>query len=203
MEFDFLLDGELIGETIYLFDALELAGNDLRGLPYGIRMGKLQKELSAFTAAGSPIQLVDTVFESKAKHKRFESLKKQGVEGVVFKLLSAPYKPGRPASGGDQLKFKFTNTCTCQVSGHNEKGKRSVYIQMLDGKELVDMGKVTILPNFDIPEVGTLVEVKYLYRHVHGALYQPIYLGPRDDIDKADQVSIVKVKEGIEDEEEN
>jgi bifunctional non-homologous end joining protein LigD len=62
----------------------------------------------------------------------------------------------------------------------------------------VEVGKVTILPNFPVPKVGTLVEVKYLYRHVHGALYQPIYLGERDDIDQADQVSTLKIKEGVD-----
>jgi|SRR5665213_490075 len=197
-----LLDGELIGETIWFFDALELSGSSLLGSPYHQRYKLLASNVSILDGEGSPIRLVETSFTSQEKRKRFKALKKQGVEGVVFKKLDAIYKPGRPSSGGDQLKFKFTNTCTCQVAGDTEKGKRSVYIQMLDGKEKVDVGKVTVLPNFNVPKVGALVEIKYLYRHVHGALYQPIYLGERDDLEQADQVSTVKVKEGIEDEEE-
>lgn len=199
----FVLDGELIGEVIWFFDALEYNELDLRPQGYGQRYLRLQKVLERLGVQCPEVRLVETAALPQAKRKRFLELKAQGVEGVVFKKLDAPYKPGRPSSGGDQLKFKFTNTCTCLVAGATEKGKRSVYIQMRDGKtSLVDVGKVTILPNFEIPAVGTLCEIRYLYRHVHGALYQPIYLGPRDDLEEADQVSSVKVKEGIEDEEE-
>jgi bifunctional non-homologous end joining protein LigD len=196
---DYVLDGELIGETIWFFDCLELAGTDLRGSSYSHRLATLQKVLSK--CQSTSVRLVETALSTKEKRSQYKLLKKQGVEGVVFKRVDALYQAGRPASGGDQLKFKFTNTCTCRVYAHNEKGKRSVYIQMLDGTDWVDVGKVTVLPNFPLPKIGTLVEVKYLYRHVHGALYQPVYLGERDDIDFPDQVSTVKVKEGIDEEE--
>ncbi|MGC1582601.1 MAG: hypothetical protein WA766_14025 [Candidatus Acidiferrales bacterium] len=197
---DFIFDGELIGETIWLFDALEYAGTDLRPRSYEQRYLQLSQALSqSSTKLCSSIKLVATTFDTPGKQNAFETLRSQGVEGVVFKNINAPYKAGRPASKGDQLKFKFTNTCTCQVSALNDKGKRSVYIQMRDGKKLVDVGKVTILPNFSVPEVGTLVEVKYLYQHIHGALYQPVYLGERDDLNKPDQVATLKVKEGLED----
>ena len=46
-------------------------------------------------------------------------------------------------------------------------------------------GNVTIPVNFDVPNVGEVVEVKYLYaRKQSGSLYQPIYLGTRTDISK-------------------
>jgi len=197
----FVLDGEIVGDVFWVFDVLEYSNKNLRAETYRARYAILKTLVSPTAHEG--LQLVATSFTISAKLGEFNKLKKQGVEGVVFKRLDAPYKPGRPSSGGDQLKFKFTNTCTCQVSGHVE-GKRSVYVQMLDGKKPVEVGKVTILPNFDIPKVGALVEVRYLYRHVHGALYQPIYLGERDDISYADQVSTVKIKEGIDEiEEEN
>jgi bifunctional non-homologous end joining protein LigD len=201
---DFVIDGELIGETIWLFDILEFAGTDLRTQGYVARHKVLLEEFIQLDEDGSAVQLVATVFTAPKKRKVFQSLRAKGSEGVVFKRVDALYKVGRPASGGDQLKFKFTQTCTCRVSGINEKGKRSVYIQVLDGEQSIEVGKVTVLPNFSVPEVGTLVEVKYLYRHVHGALYQPIYIGVRDDIDQPDQVSTLKVKEGIDiDEEES
>lgn len=197
---DFLFDGELIGDVIFLFDALEYNGKDIRAQTYKRRYETLQSALYLYSRKSSPIRVVETAFSSSKKASRYKELKEQGVEGVVFKKLDAPYKAGRPSSGGDQLKFKFTNTCTCLVAGNTEKGKRSVYIQMLDGTELVDVGKITVLPNFDVPKAGTLIEVQYLYRHVHGALYQPVFLGPRDDLDGPDQVKTVKVKEGLEEE---
>lgn len=195
---DFCLDGEMIGETIWLFDALEYAGTDLRQSPYTYRYSVLETYVQQLDDEGSAVRLVATAKNEKEKRAAFKKLRKQGVEGVVFKRHAAVYKPGRPSSGGDQLKFKFKATATVQVSGLNEKGKRSVYIQCLDGKELVDVGKVTVLPNFVVPKIGTLIEVEYLYRHVHGALYQPVYLGERDDLDAPDQASTLKVKEGID-----
>lgn len=203
IQVDFIFDGELIGEKIWFFDALQLDNTSLSKQPYKVRYKILERSISGISSDVSSIQLVETSFGKKEKKQSYNLLKKQGVEGVVFKKLDAPYKAGRPSSGGDQLKFKFTNMATCQVSAHNEKGKRSVYIQMLDGEELIDVGKVTILPNFEIPKIGEMVEVRYLYKHVHGSLYQPIYLGVRDDKDTPDQLNSLKVKEGIEDEEES
>jgi bifunctional non-homologous end joining protein LigD len=195
---DQIIDGELIGDVFFVFDLLEVNGEDYRSKTYEQRYKQVLAQ-----KFDEPIVVVPAYFTAENKRAMFKKLKKQGVEGVVFKKIDALYKPGRPASKGDQLKFKFTQTCTCQVSGVNEKGKRSVYIQMLDGKELVDVGKVTVLPNFVVPKIGTLVEIKYLYRHVHGALYQPVYLGERDDLDKPDQVSTVKIKEGVDIDEED
>lgn len=195
---DYLIDGELIGEVYWAFDLLEVDGEDFRKKTYQQRYEELVQQKFE-----GPIKVVPIYMSTAAKRKAFKQLKKQGVEGVVFKKADALYKPGRPASGGDQLKFKFKAMATVQVSGLNEKGKRSVYIQCLNGKELVDVGKVTVLPNFVVPKVGTLIEVEYLYRHVHGALYQPVYLGERDDLDVPDQTSMLKVKEGIDIDEED
>jgi bifunctional non-homologous end joining protein LigD len=47
----------------------------------------------------------------------------------------------------------------------------------------VSAGNVTIPVNHSIPEVGVVVEVRYLYAfRQSGCLYQPTYLGVRDDI---------------------
>jgi bifunctional non-homologous end joining protein LigD len=49
---------------------------------------------------------------------------------------------------------------------------------------LISCGNVTIPANHAIPKVGAIVEVRYLYafRESH-ALHQPVYLGPRDDVE--------------------
>jgi bifunctional non-homologous end joining protein LigD len=117
-----------------------------------------------------------------------ERLKKEGREGVVFKDTHAKYVAGRPASGGSQLKFKFYATCSCVVSKVN--AKRSVALELLnilrerlDGKATVGVGNCTIPPNHAVPKVGDIVEIRYLYCYKGGSLYQPTYLGIRDDID--------------------
>jgi bifunctional non-homologous end joining protein LigD len=46
----------------------------------------------------------------------------------------------------------------------------------------VTIGNVTIPPNKDIPSVGDIIEVKYLYAYKGGSLYQPSLLKPRPDL---------------------
>ena len=100
---------------------------------------------------------------------------------MVFKELDAPFSPGRPNSGGTMLKFKFVESASFIVTGHN--AKRSVTLGLFDGDELVGAGNVTIPPNHTVPEVGQVCEVRYLYAYREsGSIYQPVYLGRRDDI---------------------
>jgi bifunctional non-homologous end joining protein LigD len=44
------------------------------------------------------------------------------------------------------------------------------------------VGNCTIPANYEIPQVGDLVEIRYLYAYLGGSLYQPIYEGIRNDI---------------------
>ena len=45
-------------------------------------------------------------------------------------------------------------------------------------------GNVTIPANHNIPQVGEVVEIRYLYAHRESnVLYQPIYEGPRTDVE--------------------
>jgi hypothetical protein len=48
---------------------------------------------------------------------------------------------------------------------------------------------VSVPVNHPIPQLGDIVEVQYLYAMPgSNALYQPVYLGPREDIDLGDCV---------------
>jgi len=61
----------------------------------------------------------------------------------------------------------------------NGKGKGS--------QTLLPAGNVTIPPNHDIPQIGSVVEARYLYAYREsGSIYQPVYLGERDDIPDTD-----------------
>jgi len=173
----FTLDCELVGDQLYPFDLLELGGQDIRKDPYSMRVVKLDKTFAGLEC--STFKLVKFVTGRQAKRVLLASLKAAGREGAVFKHRFRAWSEGRPNSGGDMLKFKFWESCSCIVSGVNE-GKRSIRVRLGD----VEMGNVTIPPNFDIPEPKAIVEVKYLYvAGEGGSLYQPIYLGERDDVD--------------------
>ena len=200
-----VLDGEAVGDTYFLFDILSLHGQDLTQEDVISR----EVALSAFFDTEdkmAPYPQVCRVFTFRgreSKRSAYNRLREQRAEGVVFKRRGAPYVPGRPNSGGNQLKFKFVQSCTCFVRSIND-GKRSVVLGMENGKELVGVGNVTILPNFGIPNEGDLIEVRYLYAYPGGSLYQPVYLGSREgELDKADDISTLKFKQGTTDEEEN
>jgi len=60
--------------------------------------------------------------------------------------------------------------------------KRSVAVAVRDGEQFIEVGNVTIPPNQDVPAVNTVIEVRYLYAYPGGSLYQPTYLGVRDDL---------------------
>jgi len=179
LQHSFFIDGELIGETFHVFDILEYQGECLRKKSFIERM----KHLKTLFKHISSEHIVLTPFytDKKEKRKIYENLLAGNQEGVVFKHIDAHYYVGRPASGGKYLKYKFYSTCSCVVTAINKK--RSAALGLYKGKKLVKAGNVTISVNFDIPEVGDVVEVKYLYaRKQSGALYQPIYLGKRTDV---------------------
>jgi bifunctional non-homologous end joining protein LigD len=197
---DFVLDGEAIGDVYWVFDLLELDREDLRNSSVAHRFGKLSLLVEGCSMDGA-LRLVPDAWNPSAKQKQFECLKAERAEGVVLKHMSAKYVPGRPNSGGDHLKFKFTATVTCKVLAPNE-GKRSVALCVYQhpGDVFVEIGNVTIPANFRIPATSSLIEVRYLYAYVDGSLYQPVYLGERNDVDIADSVKSLKFKQG-EDEE--
>lgn len=176
---DMVVDGELIGEKHYLFDLLEYDGKDLRSLGAKERYEKLASIKSLKSS------IVPAYFKESDKRHIFKSIKERDGEGVVFKKVDSAYVPGRPASGGNQLKYKFWKSATVEVNSIH-KTKRSVGVSVyLDGNE-VKVGNVTIPANHDIPKVGSIVEVIYLYCHVKGALYQTKYKGVRVDQNKED-----------------
>ena len=190
----FIPDGESIGDDYHAFDLLEYNGENLRVLPYRIRLARLIDLLLLTRSDFKHIRLVETAFSTQQKTTLWERLKRENREGIVFKRLDAPYVPGRPNSGGPQLKFKFVATVSAVVAKINVQ--RSVELSLFNGRSLVSCGNVTIPANHEIPTVGTVVDARYLYAYRDSlALYQPVYLGPRDDVDPGEcLVSQLKFK---------
>lgn len=140
---------------------------------------------------------------TKEKRALFNKLKSENAEGIVFKRRKAAYTSGRPASGGNQIKFKFVATASFVVMKVNKK--RSVAVGLYDDNKPnfpIDVGNVTIPPNKDVPKKDQIIEVQYLYAYKGGSIYQPVYLGVRDDIDReACLMSQLKYKQNASDEE--
>lgn len=177
-----LIDGELIGDNFHAFDALKLDGEDIQEQGFSSRYKQMVELLGNFAhlvgdLAPHGVHISKAAFATEEKTALYHSLKEQGREGLVFKVVSAPYTPSRTP---DQLKVKFWNSLSAVVTEVGD-GKRSVGISLLDAGEPVAIGNVTIPVNYPVPRVGSVVEVRYLYAYEGGALAQPIYLGERHD----------------------
>lgn len=177
---DCVLDGEIIGEILHVFDILNANGEDIKGIDCVKRIAVLNS-----LEFGNSIKIVETAFTTEEKRAMFIRLKKENKEGMVFKLKSSPYVSGRPASGGSQLKFKFQKSGTFVVANIT-KGKRSVGLQVTSPDGYINIGKCTVPPNKPMPIVGALVEIQYLYAYKGGCLFQPVYLNERHDSDLLD-----------------
>jgi len=185
---DVLLDGEVVGDTLHAFDLLEVKGHDIRNQAYLSRCSGL---LTLLPMNNPALLWVSTSIHTDDKVGTYEELRHIGSEGIVFKEIDAPFSPGHPNSGGSQLKFKFVETASFIVTGINRA--RSVNLGLYGNgtgkgsQTLLPAGNVTIPPNHDIPQVGSVVEVRYLYAYREsGSVYQPVYLGERDDIPDTD-----------------
>lgn len=190
----FISDGESIGDLYHPFDLLEYNSENLRQLPYRLRLMRLIDLLLLTRSDYKYIRLVETAFGTQQKTALWQRLRRENREGIVFKRLDAPYVPGKPNQGGPQLKFKFVATASVVVAKLNPQ--RSVEVGLFNGRSLTSCGNVTIPANHAVPPVGAIVEVRYLYAyHDSLALYQPVYLGPRDDVEPGDcLVSQLKFK---------
>jgi bifunctional non-homologous end joining protein LigD len=83
---------------LYAFDLLELNGEDMRGLPLGERKVRLERLLSR-----SRTGIVFNEHTDQDGATVFQHACKLGLEGIVSKKLSAPYRSGRST---DWLKVK-------------------------------------------------------------------------------------------------
>jgi bifunctional non-homologous end joining protein LigD len=199
------LDGEAVGDRYFLYDILMMDSTDLKGEPSEerfIRLVDLISKTKSQTVLDC-IHLVRCAGLMNTKLALFRDIKANNGEGVVFKKKGSLYVPGRPNSMGNMLKFKFKGSATCLVIG-TSLNKRSVELAVYDYEKteiLTPVGKVTIPPNYSIPNIEDIVEVEYLYAYKGGSLFQPVFKGQRTDKSVPDQYSTLKFKaEGADEE---
>lgn len=174
------LDGEQVGDVLHVFDVMAIR-QDLRDLPFEVRY----EGLAAIIKDTDALKRVPVARSAQEKRALLSAVRAEKGEGIVLKRGDAAYVPGRPNSGGDQRKFKLVESATIRVCPGRE-GKRSIGMEVIDTDTGLwqFVGNCTIPPNHAVPEVGTIVEVQYLY--CVDWLYQPVYIGPRHDQDASD-----------------
>lgn len=175
------IDGEQVGEKLIVFDIFKVDGEDLRALPYSERL----RRLSAHVTRSETVIVVSTAYSEDGKRGLLARVKSAKGEGIVFKRLDAPFSAGRPASGGTQQKLRFEETAQVIVASHNEKRSVRMAITEPDGSKS-EVGNVTIPADKAVPPVGSIIEVRYLYAFPGGALFQPVFLAVRSDLDEND-----------------
>ena len=130
---DFILDGECVGDVLYAFDLLEWDGEDYRPKPYQRRFVKLSTLLNRPDI--THIEFAETATDPANKERLFRQSAGRGEGRRGVQAIGCPVHPGRPNSGGTQLKHKFYATCSAVVSKINDK--RSVELRLLNGKRWI------------------------------------------------------------------
>ena len=185
-----VIDGEhVVGDILYVFDVVKLAGKDMTGLGFEAReQALLSLERLIGTHANGAVVIVRTERGEAGKRALLKKVELSLGEGVVFRRLDGTYRPGEAASAASavQIKYKIQESATCVVSCVSNT-KRSVSVAVLDeaGAE-VDIGNVTIPANKTVPKVGDVIEVRFVCKFEGGCLFQPFYLGQRTDQERAD-----------------
>jgi ATP-dependent DNA ligase len=93
------------------FDALFLAGDDLREAPFGERRRILE---AALAAAEPPLFLTPATDDAALAQDWFERFEGAGLDGVIAKRTDEPYKPGARS----MIKIKHLRTVDCVVGGY-------------------------------------------------------------------------------------
>ncbi len=200
---DTIIDGELVGEVYWMFDILSYGVHSFTDKSYSERLEAIQEDFDTLSIhPEAHFRLVPTAIGKSSKKAMFAKLKKENAEGVVFKKLDSIYKPGRPNSGGNQLKFKFKGSATVRCKYLNDKN--SFMMEMMSAGDWIEVGNCTYFPTILVPTLGRFYEIEYLYAYPGGSLFQPTLKEHRTDVDEGDcGVSQLKCKQGsVEDDDD-
>jgi bifunctional non-homologous end joining protein LigD len=135
----------------YAFDILYLDGFDLRAAPLVERKRVLEGLLKEAGDIG-PLHFSEHFDDGEMI---FEKVCELGLEGIVSKARSAPYKSDRTESW---VKVKCLQVARYEVIGY-KNGATSLYLGKRDGKDLVYVGKTgTGFTNSMILELARLLK---------------------------------------------
>jgi len=105
------------GLTLFLFDALEIDGEDLTRLPTIERKGRL----ASLVGDGSPPTIIYAEHIVGHGEKLFGAMCEAGQEGIISKRADAPYRGGRTKTW---LKIKCTYRQEFVILGWSESDKK-------------------------------------------------------------------------------
>ena len=132
---------------VRFYDALELGGEDLRGLSFMARRKRLEEWHAKF---GPPFSDLSELlsFESKeALRLRWEVTRHEGIEGLMLKRRESPYLAGRPK--GHWFKWKraaLTADCVMLYAQKGSGKRSSFYSDYTFGAWMEKDGAAVLVP---------------------------------------------------------
>ncbi|WP_307621438.1 DNA ligase [Streptomyces sp. V3I7] len=117
---------------LVVWDVLALPSGDVRGRPYEWRRAAMLDVLAGLPSP-SRLQAVSATEELEVAQAWYDSLRDTGVEGVVAKLGTSPYRAGRSAAW---QKIKHAETVDAEVVGYTGAPlqPRMLAVRLPDGR---------------------------------------------------------------------
>jgi bifunctional non-homologous end joining protein LigD len=176
-----ILDTEDMGDSLVIFDVLRSPTTPF--ITRVLDLSLIQERITTLGLKHIRVDMPRMILGSRKLAQFIDAAETNNEEGVVFRNGGSHYTPGRPSSGGDCIKYKFYASATCIVESIHPT-KRSIGLGLWDNNSFEKVGNCTIPPNYKMPRLNNLVEIKYLYAYRGGSLYQPQYKGVRNDLDQ-------------------
>lgn len=175
---NFVIDAELVGEVIFLFDALYLGDEELVHDSYEYREARYHAEFTGY----SDITPVATARTAEQKSRLWNAVLKANGEGLCGKNMTKPYRMGR---ADQHFKLKFWKTADAIVIGPSPDSKDGIDIGMLDAKgrmhRISGCSMLVKAARPRRPQPGDVIEVRFLYATKELHIVQPTMLSLRFD----------------------
>ena len=180
-----IVDGEVVDGAYWLFDLLRMGAHDVAHVGYEERWQILADEFAPLLSGS--IHVLKIAAGHADKRALYDALVDNAAEGIVFKDRAAPYKAGRPSSGGTQRKYKLQKSADVVLLSN---AGNAYLMGVHHGPKMVEVGKVFAgTTNESRAAIDTLLaagkkpvaEVRYLYATDDHQLFQPVFVRLRDD----------------------
>jgi bifunctional non-homologous end joining protein LigD len=171
----FQIDVEYEMGVLVILDVHFLGGLDFRTQEYSKR-----KEAAgiAFNGFNQHIKVCKTITGKAAKAAFVEEMRSKDAEGVVFKKLTAVWRPGRSEQ---HFKLKFWKSLDCVVMAPSPKGHNSVEVGVYNKQGKLHRICGVSLNGKPSVKIGDVLEIDYLYGTEKLEVVQPNLARVRSD----------------------
>jgi DNA ligase-1 len=132
---------------VRFYDALEIGGEDLRGLPFTARRERLAQWHAAEAPPFSDLSELLSFSSKEELRASWQSTREEGIEGLMLKRRASPYLAGRPK--GHWYKWKraaLTADCVLLYAQKGAGKRSSFYSDYTFGAWTRSDGEATLVP---------------------------------------------------------